>query len=271
VVAPSGATSGAAPIVSALSALLVEAGHDAGAQLSNGSMTDRAGNTIHNAERAETIKATLMAGADRETANTGTSAQIADYRASGFATSNGLDSRYGAGQVNAVNSYNIIAAGEQDAGPLGCSAAVLLCAGFDFNENFLGQPGSEVEYSFTADAVHDQLSASLVWDLDVQSFAANGDARLYQLGLSLFDETTGTLVATSASFNDNTQNLWLRLVSGHEYTMSVFSLQADAFSWRYALAWNIRNISTAPVPLPPALTLLLTAIAGLLPFRRARS
>jgi hypothetical protein len=267
VVAPNGATSGAAPIVSALSALLVETGHEGGMQLSRGSTSNRAGDTIYNAERPETIKAALMAGADRETSNQGTAAQINDYRANGFATGNGLDSRYGAGQVNAINSYNIIAAGERDAGALGCTAAVLLCAGFDLNEDFAGQPGAAVVYSFTADAAHDQLSTALVWDLDVQSFAANGAAQLYRLGLSLFDETTNSLIATSASTTDNTQNLWLRLVSSHDYTMSVFALQTEAFNWRYALAWNL---SAATVPLPPALWLLVAAFGMLSPFGRVR-
>ncbi len=124
VVAPIGSTSGAAPVVSSLAAVLVETGHTGGATLSHGSTTNRAGATIYNAERAETIKAAIMAGADRETHNLSTSAQINDYRASGYATANGLDSRYGAGQVNVSNSHQIIAAGEHEAGSVLRGASV---------------------------------------------------------------------------------------------------------------------------------------------------
>jgi hypothetical protein len=49
--------------------------------------------------------------------------------------------------------------------------------------------------------------------------------------------------------------------------MSVFSLQTEAFNWRYALAWNL---SAATVPLPPALWLLVAAFGMLSPFGRVR-
>jgi hypothetical protein len=117
-----------------------------------------------------------------------------------------------------------------------------------------------------ADGSHDQLSASLVWNLDVQSFEAGGEAMLYQLGLSLFDVTANTLIGTSQSLTDNTQNLWLRLVAGHEYTMQVFSLQDDAFTWSYALAWNI---AAAPVPLPASLWMLLFGLGVIARHSRA--
>lgn len=269
VVAPLSNTSGAAPVVSSLAALLVETGHTGGLALSNGSTSNRAGGTIYNAERAETIKAAIMAGAERETGNLSTSAQVYDYRANSHATSNGLDDRYGAGQINAANSHQIIAAGEQEAGSVLCGAAVQICAGFDYVENFGGVGGSanELTYSFTADDLHDQLAASLVWNLDVASFGSAGGASLNNLGLSLYDETTGQRVGSSVSLIDNTQNLWFSLVSGRQYTLSVFSLEPGAFDGSYALAWNI---SASPVPLPPAFVLLLGGLLTLVPALRRR-
>lgn len=269
VVAPFSNTSSAAPVVSSLAALLVETGHTGALVLSNGSTSNRAGDTIYNAERAETIKAVIMAGADRETSNLSSTAQIDDYRANGYATSNGLDSRYGAGQINAASSHRIIAAGEQEAGSVLCGTAVQICAGFDYVENFGGAGGSasQLTYSFTADELHNQLAASLVWNLDVESFGSAGGASLSNLGLSLYDQTTGQRVGSSVSLIDNTQNLWYSLVSGRQYTLSVFSLEPGAFDGSYALAWNI---SASPVPLPPAFVLLLGGLLTLVPGLRRR-
>lgn len=112
-VAPMGTTSAATPIVSAAAALLVQTGHDGRLSLSQGSKTIAGIGTVYDAERAATIKAALMAGAERETANTSTTANITDYRSAGHETANGLDSRYGAGQLNVQHSYQIIAGGEQ--------------------------------------------------------------------------------------------------------------------------------------------------------------
>lgn len=273
VVAPAGNNSSAASMVSSLSALLVETGHAGADTLSNGSTTNRAGNTIYNAERAETIKAALMAGADRETHN-GSGAQISDYRNGSHATANGLDSRYGAGQVNAYESHRIIAAGEQEAGSVLCRASVQSCSGFDHVENFGGGNDSPkvLSYSFTADGAHDQLAASLAWNVEVDSYAPNGAAALYNLGLYLYDETAGRqLVGSSTSLADNTQNLWYELVSGHTYTLSVVSLESDSFDWSYALAWNFTDASPVPLPLPPALLMLLSGLLGLAPALRRRT
>lgn len=67
-VAPMGTTSAATPVVSAAAALLVQTGHQGGLSLSEGSTTIAGVGTVYNAERSETIKAALMAGADRATA-----------------------------------------------------------------------------------------------------------------------------------------------------------------------------------------------------------
>ena len=97
-------------MVSASAALLVETGHTQ-TGLSNGSYTSpRTGLTIYHAETSEVVKAALMAGADRRTAN-GRGAEITDYTVD---TSNGLDSRFGAGQVNIYNSYHILTGGEHN-------------------------------------------------------------------------------------------------------------------------------------------------------------
>lgn len=249
-VSPLTATSLAAPTAAAAAALLVQAGH-AAPGLSHGSTTV-SGMTIYNAERPETVKAALMAGADRDTANTGTAANIADYRAAGHQTANGLDSRYGAGQLDVFNSHQIIAAGEQEAGAVGP-------AGFDYRTGFGGAGGRAASYTFTATG-GEVLSASLVWNLGVSN-NANLAPTLHHLNLSLFDLTENSaLVADSSSALDNTQNLWLALLGGHGYELRVSAADAANFSWGYALAWQTRP---SPVPLPAAFWLFAPALAGL--------
>ena len=251
-VAPANFTSATTPMVSAAAALLVQTGHQGGLTLSHGSTEVSGVGTIYNAERSETIRAALMAGADRATANTSVAANITDYGAAGHRTSNGLDDRYGAGQLDVYNSYRILAAGEQESG------STIGAAGFDFEASFGGSGGSArlATYDFTA-ATDEMLTASLVWNLGVDNNAGLATT-FYHMGLSLIDLGTGDTVASSNSLLDNTQNLWMDLFGGHTYQLRVSALDATNFSWGYALAWN-----TSPVPVPAAVWLFASAMAGL--------
>ena len=263
-VAPQGTTSAATPVVAAAAAVLVQTGHEGGLTLSEGSTTIAGVGTIYNAERSETVKAALMAGADRETANTSTDANITDYRSAGHETANGLDSRYGAGQVNIYNSYRILAGGEQKSVQNGGSDI----ATFGFDHGSIGGPngsGQTASYFFNATTIDVSLFASLVWNLDVSNNASL-TSRLYNLDLSLFDVTTNRLVASSASLLDNTENLYFKLLLGNRYEMRVTTTETTP--WDYALAWRI-DTNPAPVPLPPAAWLFITGALGLLLATRA--
>ena len=97
----------ATPVVASAAALLVDLGHSNPGLSKDpvvNSTTNRNGDTVYNAERSEVVKAALMAGADR------TATQLATtYTVN---TANGLNSKYGAGQLDIYNSYYIIAAGQ---------------------------------------------------------------------------------------------------------------------------------------------------------------
>jgi hypothetical protein len=215
-----------------------------------------------------------MAGADRETNNASTNANISDYRRAGHQTANGLDDRYGAGQVNILNSYQIIAGGEHNIGDLGCAGTVL-CAGFDYDNAFGGANNSNntAEYFFSTQAGFDWLfSAALVWNIDIN--AANddvtGSATLHNLDLQLIDLSAGnTIVGSSTSTVDNTENLWLPLQADHNYALKVLA-QGPAFEWDYALAWRLSGVSATTVPLPGGVWLLGSALSVLLSRRRRR-
>lgn len=277
-VAPRGSTSSATPVIAAAAAVLVETGATAGLSLSNGSTTNRAGSVIFNAERSETIKAALMAGADRVTNNQSTAANITDYRqAPANQTSNGLDQRYGAGQINILNSYHIISAGEQDSIEDNPAAGSIAWQGFDFDASFGGLNGSNASatYAFTADPAHAWLTAALVWNVDIDGGAPgafDGTGTLFDLDLELWSNNgTATtaddfLFGASTGSADNSEHLWLALVAGHDYELRVEAGAGQAaFEWDYALAWQI---GAAPVPLPAGVWLLATAMLLLPRLRR---
>lgn len=260
-VAPQTTTSNATPIVSAAAALLIETGHNGGTSLSNGSVNITGVGTVYNAERSETIKAALMAGADRITDNSSTTANITDYRSNGHTAANGLDARFGAGQLNILHSYQIIAAGEQNSLEDGGSG-LIGSYGFDYDAAFGGQNSNNLaSYSFNA-AEDMNFTAALVWNLGVSN-TSNLTATRHDLNLELLDTTTHTSAAISASTLDNTENLWLTLTMGHSYQLQVKSAEANNFSWDYSLAWYMSPIQPAPVPVPGAFYLFVSALTGL--------
>ena len=227
-VTPLGATSYATPVVGAAAALLIQTGHHNPALSTDSvqtSVTTRAGATIYNAERAEVIRAALTAGADRFTANT-TSSDIVDYRLDEENQGeNGMDIRYGAGQLNIFRSYSVIAAGEQNSLEDGGESEVETC-GFDYDPAFGVENGCNdtATYTLTVDADHNLLTVALVWHVKIDGGSENafdGAATLYDLNLELYDVAAGEVVAESAATEDNRENLWVALIPGRSYEIRV--------------------------------------------------
>jgi len=266
VVAPKGTTSQATPVVSAAVAILLEQANNA----AQGATTVIAnGDVIYNGERSEVVKAIVMAGADRKTSNTATTAQILDYREDALTqTDNGLDSRYGAGQLNVYNNYQIMAAGEQDSQQDGGNVLVDQL-GYDYDESF-GSAQRVANYQFDSiEADGLQLTASLVWNINIAAdyeSSVFADAILYDLNLSLFDVTEGVgselLVASSNSHIDNTENLWFFLEQDRDYQLQV-TAEGDNFNWDYGLAWKI-----APVPVSATVWMFITGLGALFGLRK---
>ncbi len=263
IVTPETVTSSSTAEVSATAALLIETGHTGALNLSNESNTVTGVGTIYNAEKSETIKAAIMAGADRVTHNTSPTANINDYGTNGHLTANGLDDRFGAGQVNVLHSYQIIAGGEQNSSEDGGNNnGNITVNGFDYDSAFGGAFGSNRTASYQFNASSDgALSAALVWNIGIANNATLASS-LHHLNLELFDVTSNARTAYSASTLDNTQNIWAQLVMGHNYQLFVTPGEANNFSWDYALAWHINPspITPAPVPLPNAFYLFGSSI-----------
>jgi hypothetical protein len=131
-VVPSYATSFGTPMVSAATAVLIQAGHT-NPSFSKGSYTLARVPTqrIYHAETSEVIKAALLAGASRTVFNSDGSTLLDYRRDASVQTANGLDVRFGAGQLNVYNSYRILAGGEynalEDGGP-----QLVGASGFDY-------------------------------------------------------------------------------------------------------------------------------------------
>jgi hypothetical protein len=244
IVAPAGFTSTSAPMVASAAAMLVGFAHDSGLSISHGSYTSpRTGLTIYHAETSEVIRAALMAGSSRRTHNSAAErfGDIADYgQDPATRAANGLDLRYGAGQLNVYNSYHLLAAGEQE-GMVGAR-------GFDYCPAFGGAEGSprQVSYDFTAPAVPSHLAACLVWNIRIGEDAQRwtGGATLHHLDLALCDLAAGGQppVASSSSPIDNTQSIWTPLVPRHPYALRVTAAEGEpAFKWDYGIAWRVEQ------------------------------
>ncbi len=254
-VAPAATTSDATPRVAAAASLLVQTGH-ANAGLSTDPFSqlvvNRAGSTlgtVRNAERSEVIKAALMAGALRTTANT-SAPNIADYRlAPANQAPNGLDVRFGAGQLNIFNSYQIIAAGEQNSlEDLPGGGGAVGAEGWDYDFRFGGAAGtnnSTATYYLPVPATNGTLSVALVWNLKIAGGTTNnfvGTPTRFNMDLTLQDVTvpaSPVTVVTSQSTTENTENIWQPIVAGRQYLLRVSRpVSQAAFDWDFALAWR---------------------------------
>ncbi len=243
-VVPETTTSDATPYVASAAVSLIDAAN-ANPGWSQGSLSNRDGATIYHAETSEVIRAALMAGASRFAVNTTPfRGNVLDYGAAPHQAANGLDNRYGAGQLNIFNSYQILAAGEkastQDGGP-----GIVGYMGFDYDGQFGGSSGSNTQADYAlGTASQDQLLAvTLSWNLDVDGpFGITGfntNATLHTMELELFDVTGGgsVSVASSTTTIDSTQTIWVPLQAGRDYALQVRNAGGN-FLWDYGLAWS---------------------------------
>lgn len=250
---PSDYTSTAAPRIASAVAMLAQAGHDNPAwsndPVSTG-MTNRAGILVRNAERSEVLKAALMAGADRVTHDS-TSTDLLNYRSSiADQTGNGLDRRYGAGQLNVHNSYWILAGGEQGSTEDGNAGGSVASRGFDYDPAFGGASGSNstATYPLPVDAKPRLLTAALVWNLDINGGSANNfnpAATLHDLNIEVIDlgGDGSPVVVASQSTVENTENIWMIVPAGAQYALRV--MPVGSFRWDYGLAWQLLADSDA--------------------------
>ena len=302
IVAPMVNTSRGTAVVSSAAGALVEA--------------YRRFNPLQQKPQHKIVKSVIMAGADRKTNNTRPNRQIretqldedgnefeavidtvisdiTDYRENSNITNNGLDSRYGAGQLNEFNSYRILEAGEQDSQEDGGNKTVSLL-GYDYDSEFGLSRNRTATYQL--DTLEEDVTGFITaaWDVDIYGLDGQFSlGTLYSIGLNLFEvlsDGSETLIASSTSLTANTQNIHTNLSAGGNYYFEVFA-NTDRIApllWDYAIAWRFEDvdkvqadlallgqeqaissqsigvIEAQAVPLPASLWLLFSGLSGLL-------
>ncbi len=243
-VAPMNTSSASVPLVSAAAALLLEAGTDP--LLSRDRASTIGGRRLYNAQRASVVKAALLAGASRTaiplTAIEGETPPAWRERAA-HRTDNGLDRRFGAGQLDVDNSYRIVAGGEFNSRQDQPGDALLASAGFDFDPAFGGLDDSNGSATYELVAAADgRLAVALVWPVTPDTHAP-ANTRVHDLALTLLDGTDGERrVAHADGRSDNDEHLYAPVKADHRYRIVVGrALDQAPFASEYALAWRIET------------------------------
>jgi|GEM_PF-963901 len=223
IVAPSGTTSGATPIVSSAATLLHSAANDFG---------------MTNARNSEAMKAIIMAGASKDPFPTWSNT-----------TTQPLDSKFGAGEVNVYNSYKILQAGESN-GVITIPVANSNLKGWDYGPSI--DPTTPMYWNINVGQTVTEASILLDWNAKYQDGSGNFNSTLSlaNMDLKLFDSTTsflGTEIVSSRSLVDNIEHIYLRNLNAGLYTIQVSSTANSAFG----LAWNF-----TAVPEPSSIALL---------------
>lgn len=228
IVAPGGTTSNATPMVSSVATML----HQVGSGINT------------NATRSETIKAIIMAGATKD-----------DLPGTWTHTnSQPLDTVYGAGELNAYNSFHIMNGGELHGSTTKGGAKVAL-QGWDYNPAIDANAPVYYDFNVATGQTLAELSILLTWHIDVvpEGDWASAVATLSDLNLTLYDSLNDPIDFSNSSV-DNVEHLYVKNLAEGDY---YFEITAGS-STDYAVAWR----ATA-VPEPNAFYLLL-AIGGII-------
>jgi hypothetical protein len=210
-------TSYAAPVAAGVGSMLLESARDR-------NFTD--------ATKPDTIKAMMLAGASKSDNWTRTDTSP-------------LDPVYGAGVVNVLNSYNILASGKQTAGNT------------VFSPN-TGWTRANISYTdpqyyfFSIDLGVGNVSAALTWldpgadESDNHTLDNNLNVALYSATFNGSTFTADTLLQQSISSQDNVEVLWKKSLTPGYYALKVWAADTTT-NLDYSLAW-ITNPGTAYIP-----------------------
>jgi hypothetical protein len=216
-------TSYSTPLVSGAAAILLQAG-----------LRGDGGSDTNSASDIRTLKALLLNGAVKPIGWTN------------FPPAP-LDTHYGAGVLNVLNSYEQLAGGKNNFistttfsigsahPPDGASGTISNLSGWDLNTNNSASGDIVNHYYFNAtNAANFTLTATLVWNRHKNKTAINN------LDLFLFNAANSNLVASSTSLVDNVEHIFLPQLAPGRYDLQVWKAGGTFVSATetYALAWE---------------------------------
>ena len=188
-------------------------------------------------------------------------------------TTQSLDWTYGAGVMNLDKGYDQLLSGTKDVAGLG--GGQIQGIGWDYGS--VATVGLYNDYHFDAALLGStNLTATLSWfaDRTVTIFssdnATTSDNALADLDLQVWNATTNTMIADSASNYNNVEHLYFTLSSTDDYFLRVLydaQTYGSISSVAYGLAWSA---TTAPVPEPGQIVMLLGLVGMFFARRRLR-
>ncbi len=222
------------------------------AQVSSAATLLRGVVTGTDADRSETIKTMLMAGATKEEFNgfddPGTLA--VDPRNWTHSATQPLDAIFGAGELNVFNSY-LMTVGGQHAGSTSEPAAAVTSHGWDYQNRKADPTVGDIYYNFVVPdgSTAQELSIMLAWNVKITDTSPGSNftptESLQNLDLALYDSTTaflGTVLDQSISTVDNVEHIYQTNLGPGTYTLKV----TGAANWDYGLAWRTSTLFDEP-------------------------
>jgi hypothetical protein len=203
------------------------------------------------ADRSETMKSILMAGA--------TKTEFASFvdPATGFVNpwdhnpTRPLDDLFGAGEANIYNSY-LMTVGGKNAGNTSQPAAAVKSYGWDYQNRKSDSAVGDIYYNFEipAGSTASELSIMLTWniktvDANPSPVTFSPSQSLSDLDLKLFDSSAsflGAVLDQSNSNVDNVEHIFRTSLGPGTYTLAV----SGAAGWDYGLAWRMSTLFNAP-------------------------
>jgi hypothetical protein len=230
---PANLTSFSTPFVSGAAAVLMQAG-----------LRGDGGGDTNSAADIRTVKALLLNGAIKP----------ADWMNN---PPSPLDTLYGAGVLNAFNSYEQLAGGKHGyifstnipagAGhpPVGATGTAGGLSGWDFNTNSSSSTTDGVNHYYFnvtngAGNTTFTVTATLVWNRHRFQKGINN------LDLFLYDAVSSNLVACSTSLVDNVEHIFVPKLAQGRYDLQVWKAGGSGIvssSETYALAWEFFSTS----------------------------
>jgi hypothetical protein len=203
------------------------------------------------ADRSETTKAILMAGATKQEFAAFVEPTTSVANPWNRTSTRPLDDIFGAGELNVFNSYLMTVGGRTAGSTVPGSTSTVDNFGWDYQDR-KSQPGvGDIYYNFQipAGSTATELSIMLAWNVKITDTNPgapfNPTDSLQNLDLRLYNSTSsflGSQVDQSVSTVDNVEHIYQTNLGPGTYTLAV----SGAGGWDYGLAWRMPTLFNTP-------------------------